>query len=293
MLSYSRPIERCRPLLGTFVRIRVQGLAPERAHAAIDAAFEEISTIHRLMSFHEPDSDVSRLNREAYSKAVVIDARTHEVLARASNVSFHSDGVFDVTVGAALVTRNVLPTQPGAPGPDKMASWRDIDLKSGNRVQFLKPLWIDLGGIAKGHAVDRAIAILANWSPTQASVNAGGDLRIFGPDSEQIRLAPTHCESEMAAMVELENGSLASSCGQMAGRYLRQRNTPHVDMYHGRALHAPQFVSVVAPSCVNADALTKVVMAKGACAAPVLAKYGARALVHDAQSGWRQIPGAA
>lgn len=293
MLSYSRPIERCRPLLGTFVRIRVEGLAPERAHAAIDAAFAEITVIHRLMSFHEVESDVSRLNREAYLKSVVVDFRTHEVLARAVGISSHGDGAFDITVAPELVARGQLPV-PEAPAPDATAMWRDIVLLDGTQVRHLKPLWIDLGGIAKGYAVDRATAILWAFSPTQASVNAGGDLCIMGPDSERIRLAPDHCESDAAAMMDLENGSLASSCGQMAGRRLGRCPTGcHVDTRHGRALHAHQFVSVVAPRCMDADALTKIVMAKGACSAPLLAKYGARALVHDAKFGWRTIPRAA
>jgi thiamine biosynthesis lipoprotein len=56
------PIERIKPLLGTTVRVRVSGLDAARSHAAIDAAFAEIAAIHALMSFHEAQSDVSRLN---------------------------------------------------------------------------------------------------------------------------------------------------------------------------------------------------------------------------------------
>ncbi len=294
MLSCSRPVERCRPHLGTFVRVRVNGLEPEHANAAIDAAYEEIAHIHRLMSFHEAQSDVSRLNREASLSPVVVDIRTYEVLARALEISRDSDGAFDITIAPELAARGLLPTPDHAPAPDATAMWRDIALLEERRVSFAKPLWIDLGGIAKGYAVDRAIAALQAYSLTQACVNAGGDLRVTGLDSECVRLAPDHCDTGMTAVVDLENASLASSCGRMTGRRVGQIPTGcHVDTHHGRATHAPQFVSVVAPRCMDADALTKVVMARGACSVAILAKYTARALVHDAQFGWRSIQEAA
>lgn len=290
MLSYSRPIERCQPLLGTFVRIRVEGLAPERAHAAIDSAFDEIAQVHRLMSFHAPDSDVSRLNREASTQPVSVDVRTYAVLARAAKIARHSDGAFDITVAPELVARGLLPAPAGTPAPDAMATWRDIQLLEGGHVQFTKPLWIDLGGIAKGYAVDRAVVVLQAYAPVQACVNAGGDLRVIGANSEHVRLAPDHCETNETATVEIENGSLASSCGSMAGRRTNQaQHGSHIDARRGRHVGLPQFVSVAAPLCIDADALTKVVMTQGTCSAPVLEHYGARALVHDAEFGWRAI----
>lgn len=291
MLSYSRPIKRCRPLLGTFVHIRVHGLAPERAHAAIDAAFAEIATIHGLMSFHEPDSDVSRLSREAHERPVAVDFRTYEVLLRSRALSDASDGAFDITVASALVARGVLPRPKGAPEPAAGAGWRDIALLGEGGVRFKKPLWLDLGGIAKGYAVDRAIEALRSFAPTQACVNAGGDLRVIGPNAERIHLAPDRCESGQAAVIDLEEAALASSCGKMLGRRSgRTSNACHVNTLRGRAVHRPQFVSVVAPRCIDADALTKVVMARGVCSSPLLAKLGARAFVHGAENSWYQIP---
>ncbi len=294
MLSYSRPIERCHPLLGTFVRIRVRGLEPERANAAIGAAFAEIAQVHRLMSFHEAQSDVSRLNREAHIRPVPVDARTFEVLTRAMDISSHSDGVFDVTVAPELVARGSLPPPQKAPDPDPTAIWRDIELLEDSHVRFTRPLWVDLGGIAKGYAVDRATALLQTFSPVQASVNAGGDLRVVGADSEHVRLAPDHCVIDMAAFIDIENGSMASSCGGMAGRRTGGRtDSPYVETHHGRRMQPPQFVSVAAPRCVDADALTKVVMALGACSSSILAAFSAQAVVHDAQFGWRTIQGVA
>ncbi|MBU6297771.1 MAG: FAD:protein FMN transferase, partial [Alphaproteobacteria bacterium] len=269
-------------------------LAPERAHAAVHAAFEEIAAIHCLMSFHEAGSDVSQLNREAHLKAVAVDRRTFAVLTRAAEISRNSDGAFDVTVAPALVRRGILPKPAAAPVPDETAVWRDVGLLDGGKIRFAKPLWIDLGGIAKGYAVDCAINVLRAFSPIQASVNAGGDLRVIGPQSECVRLVPDHCQTDKAAMVQLESGALASSCGQMSGRRIGgMPDGPHVDARCGRLVHPTQFVSVAAPNCMDADALTKVVMEKGNSSAAVLAQYGAHALIHDAPFGWRTVSGSA
>ena len=81
----------------------------------------------------------------------------------------------------ALVARGHLPRPAKAPEPDGAASWRDIRLLPENRIRFRRPLWIDLGGIAKGHAVDRAVEEALRFAPFQVSVNAGGDLRVAGP----------------------------------------------------------------------------------------------------------------
>jgi FAD:protein FMN transferase len=291
MLSYSRPVERCRALLGTFVRIRVCGLAPERANVAIDAAFAEIARIHSLMSFHEYGSDISRLNRNAHTRSVAVDLRTHEVLCRSLQLASESDGAFDVTVAPTLVQRGVLPPPKGAPAPDDLADWRDIECHSDSRVRFHRPLWIDLGGIAKGYAVDRAIEALMTFSPTQTVVNAGGDLRVAGSKSGRVLLRDDIFEPGQTAMIEIQGGAVASSSGRMHGRAYRRSPDAHVDGCHGRKTHPRRFVSVTAPRCIDADALTKIVMAKGEQSRTILASHAARCFVYANPLGWRQFPG--
>lgn len=283
-------VERAKPLLGTRVAVRVHGLAPKMAHAAIDAAFAEIADIHRLMSFHEPHSDVSRLNREAHRREVDIDPRTHAVLERAFLLAQASGGVFDVTVAPCLVSRGVLPPPADACRPDPAATWRDVVLSWNNSVRFHKPLWIDLGGIAKGWAVDRAMEALSEFSPLQACVNAGGDLCVAGPDGECVRLAPDEHDRDSVPVMEIANGAVASSCGSMAGRR-RSETSAHVDTLHDRAFSRRIFASVIAPNCTAADGLTKVVMARGWHSAPVLEQFDARAVVYTAKHGWHEIGG--
>lgn len=278
-------IARVKPLLGTLVHIRVEGLSADTATQAIDAAFAEIAALHRLMSFHDANSDLSRLNMEGTRTPVTLDSRTYHVLQTAIDVSRHSDGAFDPCIGDVLVRRGLLPA-PQTRLHDAPGDWRCIELLTQNRARLHQPAWIDLGGIAKGYAVDRAIAILARFHPTQACVNAGGDLRVWGGHVERTRLETEMIETDVP-VVDLCDESLASSRGAMPDRDARDRTAPHVATHpdYARPL---RFASVIAPHCIHADALTKVVMAKGHDAAPLLHRYQAHALMRD-HSGWYEI----
>jgi thiamine biosynthesis lipoprotein len=284
MTSRSQIIERAKPLLGTIVALRVSGLAAARAHTAIDAGFDAVRRVQEAMSFHEGTSDVSRLNRDAHLGPVQVSAATYAVIAHTQALSALSEGAFDITVAPHLVTRGHLPCPAHAPDPDGAAIWSDIELLPENHIHFLRPLWIDLGGIAKGYAVDRAMEALAAHGALQACVNAGGDLRVAGPDSEHVRLAAEDCDDAVAAVFELKDGSLASSQCRMSG--------PHIDP-RSRDREHRRFVSVAAPRCIDADALTKVVMMQGANCAPVLEAFGASAAIYDSAHGWRVIRGRA
>jgi thiamine biosynthesis lipoprotein len=262
------------------VEIACRGLDESPAHRAIDAAFAAIDDVHRLMSFHAPDSDVTRLNQAAASAPVEVDPRTAAVLARALELAAASDGAFDVTIGERLVAWGRLPPPPAAPTPDVAATWRDIELLPGHRVRFHRPLWIDLGGIAKGFAVDCAIGRVAGDPGVRWIVNAGGDLRVAGPGAEPVLLQTDRPSAAGAVVVELEDGSLASSGGGSGAA------GAHLDGRSRRPVGQAGFVSVVAPECTVADALTKVVLAVGSRATPVLRRYGASAFLQTPQGDW-------
>ncbi len=282
-------LRRARPLLGTIVQIQVEGLGEADALAALDAAFAEIARVHRCMSFHEADSDLSRIHRAAPGTVVSVDQRTAEVLHIAQNVELLSHGVFNVAVAARLVANGCLP-HPASPFvPDPSACWRDVELLPEHGVRLLKPLWLDLGGIAKGYAVDRAIAILQRSGATQGGVNAGGDLRVFGARAEQVWLRQGQDSATLLAAVELANAAVATSSSVDAGSC-----GPHVHGVSRAPARSDTTVSVVAESCVVADALTKVVLAgDAAVTAEVLAAFGAEASVHEPAIGWTRLARAA
>jgi len=243
-------LRRARPLLGTFVEIAASAADPETERRACDVAFEAIADVHRLMSFHEPGSDVSRLNRIAHRRPLEVDPRTFTVLRRALEMSRLSRGAFDCTVGARMVELGLL---PGRVRSTVRGDHRDVELDAEGRVRFRRRLAIDLGGIAKGFAVDQAVAALQRAGADAGCVNAGGDLRVFGDRAWPIALRRPDAARRLVPLPPLRDRALATSADSfVAGGHL-------LDPATGRPRRRPQSVSVIAASCMDADALTKVV----------------------------------
>ena len=291
--SSSADVRRCRPLLGTFVEVAATHANAREAHRAVDAAFDEVALVHRLMSFHDPASDVSRLNREALEHPVAVHPATLEVLRWAHTVAQGSDGCFDVTVAAELVWRGILPRPWSRHEPCRDGSWSDVELLGDGRARFHRPLWIDLGGIAKGYAVDRAIERLGALGATRACVNAGGDLRVMGSATECVRLRPVPASGEPTAVVELANASLASSGGPGARHDVERFPGLHIHGADRRPTRSRTFACVITDRCVLADALTKVVLGTRNRGAGLLRKYGATAHVYTTRGGWHTVGAAA
>ena len=111
MISCSNDIEirRCRPLLGTFVEITASGPGEKQLYTAIDAAFATVERIHRLMSVHDPESELSLLNRKAAAEAVIVSDNTFEVLRRSDRMARESGGAFDYTIAPTLAPLGVKP----------------------------------------------------------------------------------------------------------------------------------------------------------------------------------------
>jgi thiamine biosynthesis lipoprotein len=255
---------RCRPLLGTFVEISAGD--PD----AIDAAFPAIERVHRLMSAHEPESDVSRINRFAHIRPVEVHDWTAVVIERALTWSGRSRGAFDVvSAGKAALGKGLLPSHPDQP-PPVAAHWTWLEVQ-GRSVRLLKPGCIDLGGIAKGFAVDRAVDALREVGCVQGLVNAGGDIRAFGAGAWPVDIVHPLSRHAIAA-IDLRESALATSAG------LPDRNGEltfdHLPANGEKWLS----VSVLAPTACDADALTKIVWTLGHSAAALLKNASAKAL---------------
>jgi len=276
---------RMRPSLGTLVELRVEGLDAMSAARACEQAFAEIAAIHRLMSFHESGSDLGRLHRARAGTPVRVDARTYDVFDRALCIAAATQGCFDPTVAARQVARGVLP-RPASPWtPDPAARWHHVELVGKRKVRLARPLWVDLGGIAKGYAVDRAVEILVAAGATQVCVNAGGDIRVAGARSEAINLR-THTGIAAMPALEVANAAVATSAGPFHGVDGRAAAI-HLNGRTRHPVDARRVVTVVASHCIVADALTKVIMAGDSDAAlQALEQFDAQARVHVFGQGW-------
>jgi FAD:protein FMN transferase len=282
-------MRRARPLLGTFVEIAVAGAPPAEMEAAVEAGFAAVATAHRLLSFHDEASDISRLNRSAFDHPVAVHRWTFEVLDTALEFHRRSAGVFDIGVAPALQALGLLPRRDGeTPLPSAVAKDADaITLLSDGSVRFRdRGVRIDLGGIAKGYAVDRAVEALRRCGMGEGVVNAGGDLAVFGPHPQAIHIRDPRDPRRPMCEVALRDAALASSAGRFDPLSSGQPSECAViDPRTGAPVHGVIGATVRAPACVVADALTKIVMAAGEGAGPLLESCGASALFVTAAGG--------
>ena len=258
-------VRRARPLLGTLTQISVAApLAPVDLHAAVDAAFGEIAVVHALMSWHDADSELSRLNRCAPGGIARVHAHTRAVLDAALRIARLSDGAFDPCTGATLARWGLLPRHAPSrqlpPRPPQRASWRDIELTD-EGVRFHRPVSLDLGGIAKGYAVDLAVQRLLQLGIREIVVNAGGDLRVAGT-GEHTAVIRHPCSAHAPAhSLRLHNEALATSSAFGSERQVHGGAVcALVDPATDRAYAGRDSVSVRAATCMTADALTKVAL---------------------------------
>ncbi len=238
-------LRRARPLLGTLVEV---GVAQADEAWAMEAAFEAVEEAQARLSRFDGGSDVARFNALPCGAALAVHALTRHVLAAARALQDASGGVFDISLGT---------------GPEDWALEGCWLHKRSAGVR------LDLGGIGKGQAVDLAVEALREAGCHAGWVNAGGDLRVFGEMDLPLHL---RCESQggVRAFGHLREGAFATSA---FGPGHRARLA---------AGGAPVQVSVAAPLCLWADALTKLVAASGNAAHPLLARHGARAWLHAA-----------
>lgn len=144
------------------------------------------------------------------------------------------------------------------------------------------PYRFDLGGVAKGYAVDAAIAVLIDAGIPAALINAGGDMRHYGAAPATIHLRNARHSAPTAAPIQLCNAALASSASNgLIAAHDRAPLRALIDGRTGSALPPDLGVAVIAPSCMVADGLTKVLLATGNPQHPLLAAYDSRSLHTD------------
>jgi thiamine biosynthesis lipoprotein len=290
-LARRRVVRRTVPVMGTIAEIAVVGRDERTAHGAIDAAIAELRAVERSMSRFDPSSDIGRANTAAHRDAVRVGAATGFVTAEALRWAA-AGGAFDPAIGRAVALWSV-GTRTAPPPADAVtrlagrALYRGVDLdvgSSGARVAFENAdIALDLGGIAKGFAVDRAVAALREWGVRDALVNAGGDLFAMGEslDGEPWEVgvrSPTEPGS-IIATVPLRDGAIATSGDYEqfflhAGRRYHHLLDPRTAAPRAASMHS---ISVAAHTCMDADA--------GATAVFGMEPAAARAVLQRAAPG--------
>ncbi|MCF8998217.1 FAD:protein FMN transferase [Acinetobacter nectaris] len=274
---------RSKPLLGTFVEILVDidhsaHMSEAAVHQAINNAYQIIEDVQKMMSFHDAKSELSLLNVTAYRKKVEVHPWLYQVLYRAQKIYKLSQGLFDCTVASRLIQFEYLPSH--AENKKSVIAQSAIQLLANNQVRFLQPIMVDLGGIAKGFAVDLAIHYLKKCGIQQAVVNAGGDLRVLGTVAEKIYVRNPKQPVETKFIGELSNGAIATSASYFTEKEYKEKKVSHlIHPLTGRAIVGNMSFSVIASSAWLADALTKVVAVSLDTHHPCLARFGAHAIL--------------
>jgi thiamine biosynthesis lipoprotein len=268
--SARSPLQRQRLLLGTLVEITVYDARPRRHAAAVAAAFGEMVRLEQLMDGQRPGSDVQRLGGHSGTFAVAPD--TAEVIRAGLGVSDASQGAFDMTLGRLKALWGIDSGHPQVPAPAAIRAAlagsgpHMLGLEQGRVVKRSDAL-IDLGGIAKGYILDRAVAVLRRAGVHCAAINAGGDMRLIGRPGRPWRIGIRHPRRPEALTATLQ---LAEPVAVVtSGDYERFFERDGVRYHHlfdpasGRPARRCQSVTVVARQAMLADALATAVFVLG------------------------------
>jgi thiamine biosynthesis lipoprotein len=245
---------RCQALLGTFVEITID----QEDDGAINQAFTAVGQVQHLMSFYDPLSELNQINRWAHQVSLVVHPWTAEIIKIAQEIYQQSNGLFNCGIGHRLVSAGLLPRHIDL-SQYELGGIEDIHFIDPQTLKASKPLCLDLGGIAKGFAVDKAVESLLASGIQSGCVNAGGDLRVFGaPRPVQIR-NPSQ-PNQLIEIGSLQNGAIATSGLYFSNRDQEQSHiiNPYALDESEAHLHLSGSYSVLAKECVYADALTKV-----------------------------------
>ena len=266
-------IKRDEAIMGTAISVELWADERARGEAAISAVMDEMHRIDRAMSPHKPDSELSRINRDAAARPVLLSAEMLHLLTRAHHFAELSGGAFDITYAAVGqlydYRQRIRPSDAQLARARELVGYRNLIIDAEARsVRFaLDGMRIDLGGFAKGHAVDNAAAILRERGIQHAIVSAGGDSRVIGDRRGRpwtIGVRDPRRPGEMVAMLPLEDVSISTS-----GDYERffdadgQRFHHLIDPATGRSPSSVHSVTILAEDGLTTEALSKCVFVLG------------------------------
>lgn len=266
-------MRREEAIMGTAISVELLAPTPEAGNAAIDAVMAEMHRIDRCFSPHKADSELSLVNREAARRAVPLTAEMARLVARAIDFSSMSGGAFDITyaaVGQLYDYRaGIRPSDTALAAARANVGWQNLLLDREQRtLRFARDgVRIDLGGFAKGHAVDTSIAILRRLGIANACVAAGGDSHVMGDRGGRpwsIGIRDPFADSGVVAVLPLEDTSISTS-GDYERFFIEDGVRHHhvLDPKTGRSPSALRSVTVLAGDGLTTEALSKCLFVMG------------------------------
>ncbi|GGY85902.1 FAD:protein FMN transferase [Marinobacter zhanjiangensis] len=259
----------------TLVSLEVWADSRQQAEALWQSVFAEFTQVDQVMSRYRDDSELSRVNREAADHPVPVSRSLFEVLTKAREISEMSDGAFDISFASVgylydFRERRQPDDEAVKAGLDRI-NYRDILLDADDlTVRFRKPgLMLDLGGIAKGYAVDQGIRVLQQAGVGHARLSAGGDMRLLGDRRGRPWVVgvrdPRHRDRQ-AVVIPVSDTAISTS-----GDYERFFIDEEGERVHhilspstGRPVGEVQSVTIIGDNAMTTDALSTAVFVLGA-----------------------------
>ena len=277
-----------RLVMGTFAHLKAVSYDTDTAKKCVETAFTEIEKVDDLMSGYKSDSEISKVNRDAFKRPVKVSRSTFEVLQKSAEFGRLSEGAFDITIGPltelwrSAAEANSVPTDTEIEQARSKVGYEKLFLDANElTVRFAADgMKLDLGGIAKGYAIDRAIEAMQTGGAIGGMVDVGGDIRCFGlprHDRDNWRIGlqnPTQIEAggpnhvvgagQVLLVLKLENAAVATSGGYRRFVLIEGKKYSHImDRRTAAGAEALSSVTVLANNAIDADALATAVSVMG------------------------------
>jgi thiamine biosynthesis lipoprotein len=266
-------LDRTESIMGTRIYVELWHTDAAQGRAGLDAVMAEMHRIDRLMSHYKPDSQLSAINARAAKEPVVVDPELFELLRQSVRFSELTEGAFDITYASVGYLydyrKHVRPTDAEIRKALPGVNFRNMLLdEKHHSVRFEKPgMRIDLGGIAKGYAVDRGIELLQKRGVQHAVVTAGGDTRIIGDRFGRpwvIGIRHPDDEKKLVTRIPLVDTAMSTS-----GDYERYFDEDGVRYHHiidpksGRSASRVRSATILGPTAMETDGLSKTAFVLG------------------------------
>ncbi|AEP31757.1 FAD:protein FMN transferase [Brumicola nitratireducens] len=260
-------------IMGTNIYVEVWAETPVQGQLALKAVMAEMERINQLMSPYIETSELSLINASAGKQAMVISDEMFELLDKSIKISDLTKGAFDITFASVgylyNYKENKRPDEATIASLLDAVNYKHIVLKKENKtVAFSnEKVKIDLGGIAKGHAVDNSISLLERMGILHGLVTAGGDTRLIGDRRGKpwiVGIRDPRNKEKQAVVMPLQNSAMSTS-----GDYERYFEEDGKRYHHilspktGKSTYDVQSVSIIGPSSTFNDALSTAVFVMG------------------------------
>ena len=270
-------------VMGTFARVVAVAKDASTGDKCVEAALAEIRKVDDLMSDYQEDSEISRINKEAAQKAVPVSESTFEILQKSVAFSQLTDGAFDITVGPLVDVfhktqeERVAPTQEQIEQARAKVGFEKLILDRENRtVRFeVDGMRLDLGAIAKGYGVDKAVEAARRCGAIGVMVDIGGDVRCFGepPEGRDVwRIGLQDPNSAVEGMsggglvltLNVTNAAVATSGDYQQFVLIEGKRYSHImNRKTGMSVEGLSSVTIIADNATDADALATSVSVMG------------------------------